>query len=112
MMGILMPETCWAVSVRQGNNILWLIVASGWLFYLNIWGGEMYSLWSSLRCSLLRFPVTPSFLGPSIFLATLFCILHNCKLNTEQRNNQPSRVLNNSAEQSSFRDVNAPSSSQ
>jgi hypothetical protein len=35
MMGIIMPETCWAVSVRQSNNILRLIVASSWVFYLN-----------------------------------------------------------------------------
>jgi hypothetical protein len=34
MMGIVMPETCWAVSVRQSNNILRLIVASSWVFYL------------------------------------------------------------------------------
>jgi len=32
MMGIVMPETCWAVSVRQGNKILQLIVASSWVF--------------------------------------------------------------------------------
>jgi hypothetical protein len=34
MMGIVMPETCWAVSVRQSNKILRLIVASSWVFYL------------------------------------------------------------------------------
>ena len=34
MMGIIMPETCWAVSVRQSNKILRLIVASSWVFYL------------------------------------------------------------------------------
>jgi hypothetical protein len=33
MIGIVMSETCWAVSARQGNKILWLIVASGCLFY-------------------------------------------------------------------------------
>jgi hypothetical protein len=37
MMGIVMPETCWAVSVRQSNKILWLIVASSWVFYLSDW---------------------------------------------------------------------------
>jgi hypothetical protein len=37
MMGIEMPETCWAVSVRQSNKILWLIVASSWVFYLSDW---------------------------------------------------------------------------
>jgi hypothetical protein len=26
MMGIIMPETCWAVSVRQSNKILWLLL--------------------------------------------------------------------------------------
>jgi len=34
MMDIIMPETCWAVSVRQSNKILRLIVASSWVFYL------------------------------------------------------------------------------
>ena len=34
MMGIVMSETCWAVSVRQSNKILRFIVASRWLFYL------------------------------------------------------------------------------
>jgi hypothetical protein len=37
MMGIVMPETCWAVSVRQSNKILRLIVASSWVFYLSVW---------------------------------------------------------------------------
>jgi len=36
MMGILMPETCWAVYVRQSNKILRLIVASSWVFYLSL----------------------------------------------------------------------------
>ena len=36
MMGIVMPETSWAVSVRQSNKILRLTVASSWVFYLNI----------------------------------------------------------------------------
>jgi len=35
MMGILMPETCWAVSVRQSNKVLRLIVTSSWVFYLS-----------------------------------------------------------------------------
>ena len=35
MMGIVMPETCLAVSVRQSNKILRLIIASGWVFYLS-----------------------------------------------------------------------------
>ena len=34
MMGIVMPETCSAVSVRQSNKILRLIVAPSWVFYL------------------------------------------------------------------------------
>jgi len=37
MMGIVMPETCWAVFVRQSNNILGLIVASSCVFYLSDW---------------------------------------------------------------------------
>ena len=37
MMGIVMPETCWAVSVRQRNKFLRLIVASSWVFYLSEW---------------------------------------------------------------------------
>jgi len=37
MMGIIIPETCWAMSVRQSNNILRLIVASSWVFYLSDW---------------------------------------------------------------------------
>ena len=32
---IIMPETCWAVSVRQSNKIFRLIVASSWVFYLS-----------------------------------------------------------------------------
>jgi hypothetical protein len=36
MMGIVMPETCWAVSV-QGNKILRLFAASSWLFYSSDW---------------------------------------------------------------------------
>jgi hypothetical protein len=35
MMGIVMPETCSAVSVRQSNKILRLTVASSWVFYLS-----------------------------------------------------------------------------
>ena len=35
-MGIIIPETCWAVSVRQSNKILQLIVASSWVFYLSV----------------------------------------------------------------------------
>ena len=36
IMGIMMLETCWAVSVRQSNKkILRLIVASSWVFYLS-----------------------------------------------------------------------------
>jgi hypothetical protein len=34
-MGILMPETCRTVSVRQSNKVLRLIVASSWVFYLS-----------------------------------------------------------------------------
>jgi len=37
MMGIVMPETRWAVSVRQSNKILRLIVACSWVFYLSDW---------------------------------------------------------------------------
>jgi len=37
MMGIVMPETCWAVSVRQSNKILRMIVASSWVFHLSDW---------------------------------------------------------------------------
>ena len=33
MMGIIMPETCSAVPVRQNNKILRLIVASSWVFF-------------------------------------------------------------------------------
>jgi len=36
-MGIVIPETCWAVSLRQSNKILPLIVASSWVFYLSDW---------------------------------------------------------------------------
>ena len=36
VMGIRMPETCWAVSRRQTIN-LYLIAASGWLIHLNAW---------------------------------------------------------------------------
>jgi hypothetical protein len=35
MMGIVMPETWWAVSVRQSDKTLRLIVASSWVFYLS-----------------------------------------------------------------------------
>jgi hypothetical protein len=34
--------------------------------------GEQYRPWSFSLCSLLHFPVTSSFLGPNIFLSTLF----------------------------------------
>jgi hypothetical protein len=37
MMGIIMPETRWALSVRQSNKILRVIVASSWVFYLSDW---------------------------------------------------------------------------
>ena len=37
MMGIIMPGTCWAVSVWQSNKILRSIVASSWVFYLSDW---------------------------------------------------------------------------
>jgi len=37
MMGIIMPETCWSVSVQQSNKILQLIVASSWVLYLSDW---------------------------------------------------------------------------
>ena len=37
MMGIILRETCWAVSVRESNKILRLIVASSWVFYLSDW---------------------------------------------------------------------------
>ena len=37
MMGIVMPETCWAVSVRQSNKILLLIVASSSVIYFSDW---------------------------------------------------------------------------
>ena len=52
MMGIIMPETCWAVSVRQSNNILRLIVASSWVFYL-----------SDRRCTE---PQTPKFMWTDV----------------------------------------------
>jgi len=41
MMGIIMPETCWTVSVRQSYKILRLIVASGWMFYLSDFSVKM-----------------------------------------------------------------------
>jgi len=34
MMGIIMAETCWPVSVQQSKKILQLIVTSSWVFYL------------------------------------------------------------------------------
>jgi hypothetical protein len=34
--------------------------------------GEEYKLWSSLLCSFLQSPVTPSLLGPNILLSTLW----------------------------------------
>jgi hypothetical protein len=37
MIVIVMPETCWAVSVRQSNKILRMIVASSCVFYLSDW---------------------------------------------------------------------------
>ena len=64
MMGIIMPETCWAVSVRQSNKILQLIVSSSWVFYLSNWispektyilateGSTLYTL----RCCLVNSP--------------------------------------------------------
>jgi hypothetical protein len=37
MIPIIMPETCWAVSPRQSNTILQLIVGSSRVFYLSEW---------------------------------------------------------------------------
>jgi hypothetical protein len=37
MMGIIIPETCWTVSVRQSNKISRLIVATSWVFYFSDW---------------------------------------------------------------------------
>ena len=52
LMDIVMPEICWAVSVRQNNKILRLIVASSWVFYLSDWRcTEPQILKSSLPCS-------------------------------------------------------------
>jgi len=48
MMGIIMPETCWAVSVRQSNKILRLIVASSLVFYLSsreLLEKKTYKIW-------------------------------------------------------------------
>ena len=45
MMGIIMPETSWAVSVRQSNKILRLIVASSWVFYLNYLSSKYFSVY-------------------------------------------------------------------
>src|SRR5215470_14955124 len=36
MMGMMVPETCRAVSVRQSSKVLRLIVASSWVFYLRV----------------------------------------------------------------------------
>jgi hypothetical protein len=44
MMGMIMPETCSAASVRISNKILQMIVASGWVFYLN----TVYLFWPTL----------------------------------------------------------------
>jgi len=53
MMGIIMPETCWAVSVRQSNKILRLSVASSWVFYLRdeIWYLSIF--WNSVKIQVL-----------------------------------------------------------
>ena len=45
MMGIVMPETCWAVSVWQSNKNLRLIVASSWVFYLSRYRHVFYEMW-------------------------------------------------------------------
>ena len=55
MMGIVIPETCWAVSVWQSNKILRLIVASSWVFYLNV---SRYSQWVITNSSLLGHDIT------------------------------------------------------
>jgi hypothetical protein len=44
MMGIIMPETCSAVSVRQRNKILRLVIASSWVFYLFDWGTQKFDI--------------------------------------------------------------------
>jgi len=49
IMGIIMPETCWALSVRQSNKILRLIIASSWVFYLSIIC-YIFSWYFSKRC--------------------------------------------------------------
>jgi len=47
MMGTVMPETCWAVSVWQSNKILRLIVASSWVFYMS--DCNIYCMVSSIK---------------------------------------------------------------
>ena len=52
-MATVMPKTCWAVSVRQSNKILRLIVASSWVFYLSDWRCTEPQTLKSFVCSLL-----------------------------------------------------------
>ena len=58
MMGIIMPETCWAVSVRQGNKILRLIVVSSWVFYLSnlVVFNKEFTSWIASLGSVLSLP--------------------------------------------------------
>jgi hypothetical protein len=76
MMGIIIPKTCWAVSVRQNNKILRLIVASSWVFYLSVWKISLSSFFIHLCV-----PPTPSphYTAPLLLLAHypnyLFCPL-------------------------------------
>ena len=67
MMGIIMSETCWAVSVRQSNKILRLIVASSWVFYLNsitsselCWFDLLIACWTATCQSYNSFYAVPA----------------------------------------------------
>ena len=68
MMGIIVPETCWAVSVRQSNKILQLIVASSWVFYLSDWRCTEPQILKKISCFYLG-----SFFWKVVPLSLRFC---------------------------------------
>jgi hypothetical protein len=69
IMGIIMPETCWTVSVRQSNTILRLIVTSSWVFYLSDWRGtEPQTLKTCIRSAKVHYVAQ----GWSCILLSLF----------------------------------------
>ena len=61
MIGVVMPETCWAVSVRQSNKFYdWLLYLVGCFYLSNCgfwknWYSESYTYWGTKNICALSF---------------------------------------------------------